>query len=126
MYSFDELKEIVAVLRSEDGCPWDREQTHESLKPCLESECQEVMEAIDKNDMENLCEELGDVLLNVMLQSRIAEEEGAFTIEGVIDGVSRKMIRRHPFVFGERRAITPEEGRALWNEIKLQEKAKKP
>ena len=77
MYSFDELKEIVAVLRSEDGCPWDREQTHESLKPCLESECQEVMEAIDKNDMENLCEELGDVLLNVMLQSRIAEEEGA-------------------------------------------------
>ena len=126
MYTFEDLRGIVAALRAEDGCPWDREQTHESLKPCLESECREVLEAIDKKDMDNLCEELGDVLLNVMLQSQIAQEEGAFTMEDVIDGVSRKMVRRHPFVFGEKRTLTAEEGQALWNEIKLQEKAKKP
>lgn len=126
MYSFDDLMGIVATLRSENGCPWDRKQTHESLKPCLESECREVVEAIDKKDMENLCEELGDVLLNVVLQCRIAEENGEFTMADVIDGVSRKMIRRHPFVFGEKRTVSAEEGQALWNEIKLQEKAKKP
>ena len=99
-YTFEELKEIIARLRAEDGCPWDRAQTHESLKPCLTDEADEVLQAIDRGDMDNLCEELGDVLLQVMLHSRIAEEEGAFTVDDVISYLCRKMIRRHPHVFG--------------------------
>ena len=116
----------MAKLRSEDGCPWDREQTHESLKSCLQNECQEVMEAIDKGDMANLCEELGDLLFNIVLQCRIGEEEGVFTMAEVINGASEKMIRRHPFVFEEKKTLSPQESQALWKEIKLQEKSKKP
>ena len=103
MYTWKDLETIVAKLRSEDGCPWDREQTHESLKSCLQNECQEVMEAIDKGDMANLCEELGDLLFNIVLQCRIGEEEGVFTMAEVINGASEKMIRRHPFVFEEKK-----------------------
>ena len=106
MYTFQDLKEIIAKLRSQEGCPWDREQTFESLKKCLADETQEVFEAIDQNDMENLCEELGDVLMLVLLNSQIADEKGAFTIEQVIDGVSEKMIRRHPHVFGDFFSLT--------------------
>lgn len=126
MHTFQELKEVVAVLRGENGCPWDREQTLESLKPYLVEESGEVLEAIDAHDMENLCEELGDVLYQVMIQSQIAEENGWFTVEDVIDGICEKMIRRHPHVFGDVKAETPEERRALWDAIKKQEKAKKP
>ena len=126
MYTFDELVGIIAKLRSPEGCPWDREQTFESLKKCLSDETQEVFQAIDNNDMENLCEELGDVLLQVILNSRIAEEEGRFTIDDVIDGLCRKMVRRHPHVFGDVKVNSVEEGTALWNQIKMQEKAKKP
>lgn len=126
MYNFDELVNIIAELRSEHGCPWDREQTYESLKKCLLEETQEVLDAIDKHDMENLCEELGDVLLQVLMYSQIAQENSHFTIEDVIDGISQKMIRRHPHVFGDKEAKTPEESLRLWNEIKKQEKAKKP
>ena len=124
-YDFDELVHIIAELRSEHGCPWDRAQTFESLKKCLQDETEEVFQAIDKRDMENLCEELGDVLLQVVLNSRIAEEQGFFTIEDVIDGLCRKMIRRHPHVFGDAKALTPEESLALWQEIKRQEKEEK-
>ena len=85
MYTFDDLVGIIAKLRSPEGCPWDREQTFESLKKCLSDETQEVFQAIDNNDMENLCEELGDVLLQVILNSQIAKEEGRFTIDDVID-----------------------------------------
>ena len=81
---------------------------------------------MDNHDMENLCEELGDVLLLVMLNSQIAKENGAFTIEDVIDGLCRKMIRRHPHVFGDAKADSPEESLALWNAIKAQEKAERP
>ena len=109
MHSFEELKEVVAELRSEHGCPWDREQTFESLKPYLLEESGEVLQAIDNHDMENLCEELG-----------------YFTIHDVVDGVCEKMIRRHPHVFGDAVAETPEESLALWRAIKKQEKAKKP
>ena len=104
MRTFEDLKEIVAVLRSESG---------------------EVLAAIDHHDMETLCEELGDVLYQVMIQSQIASEQGLFTVEDVIDGLCEKMIRRHPHVFGDAVAATPEESLDLWNEIKKQEKAKK-
>ncbi|MBS1482719.1 MAG: MazG family protein [Clostridium sp.] len=126
MHTFDELREIVAKLRSEEGCPWDREQTFESLKKCLADETEEVFEAVDNKDMENLCEELGDVLLQVVLNSEIASEQGSFTIDDVIDGICRKMVRRHPHVFGNVKINSVEEGTALWNRIKMQEKAKKP
>lgn len=126
MHTFDDLIGIIAELRSDHGCPWDKEQTFESLKKCLADEAQEVFEAVDNKDMENLCEELGDVLLQVVLYSQIAKEAGAFTIDDVIDGISEKMVRRHPHVFGDIEVKSPEEALALWKEIKLQEKAKKP
>lgn len=126
MYTFDELREIVAKLRSQEGCPWDREQTFESLKRCLEDEAQEVFSAVDNKDMDNLCEELGDVLFQVVINSQIAGEQGSFTLDDVIDGICRKMVRRHPHVFGNVRIHSLEEGNALWNQIKMQEKAEKP
>lgn len=126
MYSFEELRGIVEKLRSKEGCPWDREQTFESLKKCLADETEEVFQAVDHGDMENLCEELGDVLLQVVLNSQIASEQGSFTLDDVIDGVCRKMVRRHPHVFGGVKINSVEEGNALWNQIKMQEKAKKP
>lgn len=125
MESFEKLVKITEQLRSEEGCPWDRKQTYESLKPCLEEECGEVLAAIDNHDMENLCEELGDVMFLLVLESRIAAENGAFTIEDVVEGACRKMVRRHPNVFGDVKVSTPEEGLALWNEIKRKEKKKK-
>ena len=125
MYTFDDLVNIIAELRSDHGCPWDREQTYESLKKCLADETQEVFEAVDRHDTENLCEELGDVLLQVMLNSQIAKEEGAFTIDDVISGLCKKLIRRHPHVFGDAKVSSTEEGLALWNAIKEQEKAEK-
>lgn len=124
-YTYEDFAEIIRQLRAEDGCPWDREQTHESLKPCLTEECQEVLDAIDNGDDENLCEELGDVLLQVFMHSQIAAEEGKFTIEDVIDGVARKMVRRHPHVFGDGHAETSAEVLLNWEEIKRQEKAEK-
>ena len=126
MHTFEELRTVIAELRSEQGCPWDREQTFESLKPCLMEESNEVIQAIDYQDMDNLCEELGDVLLLVLLYSQIAKEQGLFTLDDVIDGICAKMIRRHPHVFGDVKVHSPEESLALWNEIKKQEKAKKP
>ena len=126
MHTFDDLIGIIAELRSDHGCPWDKEQTFESLKKCLADEAQEVFEAVDNKDMENLCEELGDVLLQVVLYSQIAKEAGAFTIDDVIDGISKKMVRRHPHVFGDIEVNSSEEALALWKEIKLQEKAKRP
>lgn len=125
-HTFQDLTDIVEELRSEHGCPWDREQTHESLKLCLAEESQEVIDAIDHKNMENLCEELGDLLLQVMLHSQIAREKGLFTIDDVVDGICEKMIRRHPHVFGDLKVGSAEESLALWNEIKKQEKAKKP
>ena len=95
-YTFEELEEIIAELRSDHGCPWDRAQTHESMKKCLQDECDEVLEAIDHQDMDNLCEELGDVLLQVMLHSQIAKEEGDFTIQDVISMLCRRMAARFP------------------------------
>lgn len=124
-YTFEDLKSIMRILRSEGGCPWDRKQTHESLIPCLKEETGEVIEAIEKQDMENLCEELGDLLFQVMSHSRIAEENGCFSIDDVVHQISAKMVRRHPNVFGDVKVESAEEGLALWKRIKSQEKSEK-
>lgn len=120
--AFEEFVDIVAKLRAPEGCPWDREQTHETLKKYFLEETQEVAEAIDKQDDENLCEELGDVLLQILLHAQIASETDRFDITDVIHGISSKMIRRHPWVFGDMKVATPEEGEALWEQIKEKEK----
>lgn len=125
MYSYEELLNVIAQLRSEHGCPWDKAQTHESLIPCLRNECEEVVQAIEQNDEENLCEELGDVLLQVLLHARIAEEEGQFTMADVVNGLAEKMVRRHPHVFGNEEYGSPEQNQARWEEIKRQEKEAK-
>ena len=126
MYTFKDLVEITETLRGPEGCPWDKEQTLESLKQYLRNESEEVFEAVDAGDMENLCEELGDVLFQVMINSQVAKELGAFSIDDVVDGICRTMVRRHPHVFGDVKVNSVQEGNALWNEIKMQEKAKKP
>ena len=125
IYTLPELLEIVATLRSENGCPWDREQTHESMKVCLIEECGEVIEAIDNKDDENLIEELGDVFLQVLMHSQIAKEEGRFTFDDVVQVVSEKMIRRHPHVFGDAKAENAEEALGNWKAVKALEKEKK-
>ena len=124
-HTMEELLEIIHVLRNpEKGCSWDSVQTHETLKKCLSDECEEVFEAIDNKDDENLCEELGDVMLQVLLNAEIAKERGAFTMDDVICGLTDKLIRRHPHVFGdEKRPDNPEEALALWKKVKEKEKA---
>ena len=122
---FDQFCNIIAKLRAPDGCPWDRKQTAESLKKSLLEECGEALEAIDKKDDENLCEELGDVLLVVGMIARIKEEEGKFDISDVLSCVNDKLIRRHPHVFGDAKASSPEEVLKLWNQVKEEEKKKK-
>lgn len=124
-HDFAELCEIVTVLRSENGCKWDRAQTHETMKKCLVDECEEVLQAVDHQDDENLCEELGDILLQVLLNCEIAKERGAFTLDDVVQTLSEKLIRRHPHVFGDVVVNTPEESLALWKEVKRQEKEQK-
>ncbi|MET3291315.1 UNVERIFIED_CONTAM: tetrapyrrole methylase family protein/MazG family protein [Brevibacillus sp. OAP136] len=122
---FARLREIVAILRSPEGCPWDREQTHQSLRKNLIEESFEVLEAIDEDDPDGMCEELGDLLLQVMLHSQIAVENGDFSIDDVILGLNEKLIRRHPHVFGERHADDANEAFATWQEVKAAEKAAK-
>ncbi len=120
--------QLIARLRAPGGCPWDREQTHESLKPMMLEEAYEVVEAIDEGDDEELIGELGDLLLQVVFHSQIADEESRFTIGEVIERISTKMIRRHPHVFGEDTAQTSDEVLRNWEAIKeaeLQEKGKK-
>ena len=126
MTEIERLKEIVVTLRSENGCPWDRQQTHESLKPeCIE-EAAEVIAGINilntTGDAENLKEELGDLLLQVMFHAVIAEEEGLFSFDDVASVVSEKMIRRHPHVFAGVTYDSKEEQHAAWESIKKQEK----
>ena len=125
-YTYEQLLEIIAELRSDHGCPWDRAQTHESMIKCLYDECDEVVEAIKNKDDDNLCEELGDVLLQVLLHAQIAGEEGKFTMADVVDGIAKKMVRRHPHVFGNApMAQSEEEGLANWEAVKAMEKEEK-
>lgn len=118
---FAELVELIARLRAPGGCPWDREQTHESLKPMLLEEAYEVIEAIDDGNDEEFKGELGDLLLQVVFHSDIATEENRFTVADVVERVSSKMIRRHPHVFGEDTASTSTEVLRNWEAIKAAE-----
>ncbi|MBI4202825.1 MAG: nucleoside triphosphate pyrophosphohydrolase [Chloroflexi bacterium] len=120
--AFAELDAIIARLRGPDGCPWDREQTHASLKPFLLEEAYEALEALDLGDAARLREELGDVLLQIMLHAQIAVEAGEFTIAQVIDGLTHKLIHRHPHVFGSERLDTAAAVSAHWDALKQEEK----
>jgi tetrapyrrole methylase family protein/MazG family protein len=122
---FSYLKEVVAILRSPEGCPWDREQTHQSIRENLIEEAYEVLETIDDDDPDAMCEELGDLLLQIMLHSQMAAEDGYFTVDDVVAALNEKLIRRHPHVFGEKAASDADEALANWEEIKAQEKAAK-
>ncbi|MYL65940.1 nucleoside triphosphate pyrophosphohydrolase [Bacillus hwajinpoensis] len=123
---FEWVRHVVARLRGPGGCPWDQKQTHESLKKYLIEEAYEVLEAIDDQDDEHLADELGDVLLQVLLHAQIGEDEGMFTMEDVIGKLSDKLIRRHPHVFGDEQVQTAEEVVGLWNQVKAQEKGAAP
>ena len=108
MESLQRLKSIIDTLRSPGGCPWDLEQTPESLRPFLLEEAHEVAQAIEEGDSEHICEELGDLLMNIFLQARIGEEENTFSLNDVAENISDKLIRRHPHVFGDADAADPE------------------
>lgn len=123
-HTFDRLREIIAVLRGPNGCPWDRKQTHESLRPYAIEEVYELIEAIDQQDDENIIGELGDVLLQVMLHSQIGEDNGYFQVDDVIRSITDKMIHRHPHVFGNKHAETVDEVYKNWDELKKEEKGK--
>lgn len=119
-YDFSDLVKLMVVLREE--CPWDREQTHESIRQSLIEETYEACEAIDLGDRELLLEELGDVLLQVVFHARIEEEKGSFNIDDVADGVCKKLIHRHPHIFGDLKADTADEVLAEWERIKREDK----
>ncbi|SES40817.1 nucleoside triphosphate pyrophosphohydrolase [Salipaludibacillus aurantiacus] len=119
---FSKLRSIIRQLRGPEGCPWDKKQTHESLKRYLIEEAYELLEAIDEKDDDHLTEELGDVLLQVLLHAQIGEDEGFFNMEDVIERLNEKMVRRHPHVFGTVQAENAEEVTANWEDIKKQEK----
>lgn len=121
-FTFTDLLEVMARLRSRHGCPWDKEQTHESLKRYLIEEGYEVLDAIDTGDMEALADELGDVLLQVVFHARIAEQQGEFDISDVTTAICRKMIARHPHIFGDVVANTPEVVLSNWEQIKKEER----
>jgi tetrapyrrole methylase family protein/MazG family protein len=118
----ERLIDIVSVLRSENGCQWDREQTHKSLRPNMLEEAYEAVDAIDDGDISNLREELGDVLLQVVLHSQIAKDEGDFDIEDVAKELSDKLIHRHPHVFGNEKVSSTDEILANWDKLKKEEK----
>jgi tetrapyrrole methylase family protein/MazG family protein len=119
---FDALVEIIATLRAPDGCPWDRKQTHASLRGSLLSECYEVLEALDEGDAEKLRGELGDLLLQIVLQAQIAAEAGEFEMGEVIEGINKKLIHRHPHVFGSKKVKDAEEVSGNWEELKNEER----
>ncbi len=121
-YTFEDLSKIVAILRHPGGCPWDREQTHASLRRCMLEEACEVLEAIDREDSALLREELGDVLLQVVFHASLAEDEGAFDLDAVADGICQKMIYRHPHVFGTEHAQDVGQVLANWETLKQTEK----
>ncbi|EAX47267.1 MazG family protein [Thermosinus carboxydivorans Nor1] len=125
-FNLDPIVEVMATLRSPGGCVWDIEQTHASLRRYLVEEVYEVLEAIDLADADKLCEELGDLLLQIVFHARIAEESGAFSMQDVIDGVTEKMIRRHPHVFGDITVRDAAEVVLNWEKIKKQEKGGAP
>jgi NTP pyrophosphatase (non-canonical NTP hydrolase) len=122
---FQRLVEIMARLRAPGGCPWDREQTYDSIKPYTVEETYEVMDAIDRRDFQSLAEELGDLTLQVVFYAQIAAEEGRFTVSDSLDAINAKLIRRHPHVFSDGDAKTSEQVLKRWDEIKKEEKRDK-
>lgn len=124
-YNFYDLVKIMELLRAPGGCPWDREQTHESIKKNFIEETYEVIEAINQNDPVLLCEELGDVLMQVAFHAQMKAEEGVFTIDEVTDGVCKKLIERHPHVFGDVTVNSTEEVLTNWDKIKSESKNRK-
>lgn len=120
---FERLVEIMRRLRAPGGCPWDREQTFDSIKPFLLEETYEVMDAIDRRDWDELRGELGDLLLQAVFFAQMAEDDGHFTIGDSVDAISEKLVRRHPHVFADEHASTEADVRKLWSEIKATEKA---
>jgi tetrapyrrole methylase family protein/MazG family protein len=124
MYSFIDFVRIIAHLRSPEGCPWDRQQTHQTILRYLIEECYEFVDAARQGDTPHMADELGDILLQVVLHSQLAKEQGSFDIRTVINLAAEKMIRRHPHVFGTGKADTPEQVLQNWDDIKAQEKGK--
>lgn len=118
---FQELMDIMARLRAPGGCPWDREQTHESLRPYLLEETYEVLEAIDAQNWSELRAELGDLLLQIVFHAQIAEENREFTMAAVFDAITEKLIRRHPHVFGDKKIASAEEQSVHWEQLKRKE-----
>ncbi len=125
VYDINDLREIMKILRSEDGCPWDKEQDHHSIRKNFIEETYEVIEAIDEEDTELLCEELGDVLMQVMFHSQMETEVGNFTFDDVCDRVCKKLIHRHPHVFSDVVANDTEQVLKNWEQIKNEEKKRK-
>jgi tetrapyrrole methylase family protein / MazG family protein len=122
---FVELKEVFRTLRGPEGCPWDKEQTHESMIKGLKEETRELIDAIKSGQQDHIKEELGDVLLQVMFHAQISSDEGDFDIEDVIDGLIKKLKRRHPHIFGTKKVISSSQVLLNWNRIKAEEKKKK-
>jgi MazG family protein len=123
---FEKLVDIMAKLRAKNGCLWDKEQTHESLVKYLIEESREVKKAVEKKDMENLEEELGDILLQVVFHAQIGKENKTFDISGVISTLNKKLIRRHPHVFGNYKVKTTKDIEIMWKEVKAKEKGQSP
>lgn len=123
-HDFESLRQLVEVLRSEDGCPWDAEQTHASIRTDLIEETYEAIEGIDKDDMVLLREELGDVMFQVLFHSRIEEEKGGFTVDDVVNDICHKMIVRHPHVFGDVQVDGSAQVLKNWEAIKTVEKSR--
>lgn len=123
--NLEELIDVVAKLRAPDGCPWDREQTHTSLRPNMLEEAYEAVDAIDENDMAHLREELGDVLLQVLLHSQIASESNEFTLDDVAKEVKEKLIHRHPHVFGTAKINNADDVLKTWDKLKSEEKTER-
>jgi XTP/dITP diphosphohydrolase/tetrapyrrole methylase family protein/MazG family protein len=123
MPAIDDLRRTMARLRAPDGCPWDREQTHQTLARCLIDECSELLDTIDRNDLPHMREELGDVLIQVVFHAQLAAERGAFDFDDVAREINAKLIRRHPHVFGTGRADTAAQVIEVWEKVKAGEKA---
>jgi XTP/dITP diphosphohydrolase/tetrapyrrole methylase family protein/MazG family protein len=125
MSAIEELRHTIARLRGPGGCPWDQEQTHQSLTRCLIDECAELLDTIDRSDMPHMREELGDVLIQVIFHAQLAEESGHFNLEDVAREVNEKLVRRHPHVFGSGKLETSAQVLTQWEQIKAVEKKEK-
>ncbi len=122
MKSVDKLIEIIKALRAPDGCPWDREQTHKTIRGHLVEECAEILEAIDLDSPEKMREELGDLLMHIALHAEIAAEENHFTFDDIVNELNEKIVRRHPHVFADKKAFTSDDVLKIWQQVKTQEK----